>query len=360
MPSALSSAWRFSLTRAYLSLALGVSLLVPCILRAQSLGTQTTQEQPSTNSLEAHTKSLHEIFYDYWQDRLKHSPELASAIGDKRYDDQLSDYSPQAYNDALARGERFIERLGAIDTTGMSEQEKLIKQQLVQDLVDQQESSLCKPWQTPVTQSSGIQVDLPELVDVLSFTSTDDYDHYVARLNKIPAAIMQVSTDMMLGEQAGHSEPQSSLQKVLAQVNAMVSAKPEDTPFAHPLQHFPANISSQQQEEIRTQVMTAIRTKVQPAYAHFAKYLTVEYIPNARKEPGISSNAEGNACDASPVQGFTAKIIELRAEAQKALGKNFDLRAFHDKVLDSGTLPPDVLQQRVEAWIQQQNHAAKK
>ncbi|HTU49944.1 MAG TPA: DUF885 family protein, partial [Acidobacteriaceae bacterium] len=41
-------------------------------------------------------------------------------------------------------------------------------------------------------------------------------------------------------------------------------------------------------------------------------------------------------------------------EAQKALGKNFDLRAFHDEVLDSGALPLDILQQRVEAWIQQQ------
>jgi uncharacterized protein (DUF885 family) len=48
------------------------------------------------------------------------------------------------------------------------------------------------------------------------------------------------------------------------------------------------------------------------------------------------------------------KIMELRAEAQKALGKNFDLRAFHDEVLDSGALPLDILQQRVEAWIQQQ------
>ena len=36
------------------------------------------------------------------------------------------------------------------------------------------------------------------------------------------------------------------------------------------------------------------------------------------------------------------KIMELRAEAQKALGKNFDLRAFHDEVLDSGALPLDI------------------
>jgi uncharacterized protein (DUF885 family) len=365
MPSAMFSTWRFSPTRASLTLALGISLLAPGTLGAQSFNARDLAAAPQTASLEARTQSLNEIFHDYWQDRLKHLPELASTIGDKRYDDQLSDYSPQAYNDALAWGERFIERLGAIDTTGMSEQEKLSKQLLVHDLVDQQESSVCKPWQTPVTQFAGIQVDLPSLVEVLSFTSADDYDHYIARLNKVPATIAQISTDMMLGEQAGRSEPQFITQKVLAQVNAIVAAKPEDTPFARPLQRFPANVSTQQQAEIRTAVLAAIRTKVQPAYAHFAKYLVADYIPQARKQPGVSANTDGGACDTSPMQSFTAKIIELRIKAQKALGKNFDLRAFHDEVMNSGTLPLDILQQRVDAWIQQawiqqQNHAGTK
>ena len=41
----------------------------------------------------------------------------------------------------------------------------------------------------------------------------------------------------------------------------------------------------------------------------------------------------------------------LRAKAQQALGDRFDLRAFHDQVLDSGALPLDLLEQRIDAWI---------
>ena len=48
------------------------------------------------------------------------------------------------------------------------------------------------------------------------------------------------------------------------------------------------------------------------------------------------------------------KILELRARAQKALGNKFDIKAFHYEVLDSGTLPLDVLDSRVDAWIAQQ------
>jgi uncharacterized protein (DUF885 family) len=48
------------------------------------------------------------------------------------------------------------------------------------------------------------------------------------------------------------------------------------------------------------------------------------------------------------------KILELRDRAKKALGDKFDLRAFHDQVLDSGALPLDVLSERIDAWIASQ------
>jgi uncharacterized protein (DUF885 family) len=45
------------------------------------------------------------------------------------------------------------------------------------------------------------------------------------------------------------------------------------------------------------------------------------------------------------------KIRELRRYAEKELGPAFDVRAFHDRVLGSGQLPLDLLQQSIEAWV---------
>src|SRR5436309_5985502 len=45
------------------------------------------------------------------------------------------------------------------------------------------------------------------------------------------------------------------------------------------------------------------------------------------------------------------KLKELRAFAAKALGDGFDIRQFHDQVLDNGALPLDILEKRIREWV---------
>lgn len=51
------------------------------------------------------------------------------------------------------------------------------------------------------------------------------------------------------------------------------------------------------------------------------------------------------------------KIRQLRAEAEQALGTDFDVREFHDVVLRNGSLPLDVLQREVERWLAEKQAA---
>ena len=71
-------------------------------------------------------------------------------------------------------------------------------------------------------------------------------------------------------------------------------------------------------------------------------------------EPTIQS--ETDRYIAWPAQALSyklgqLKIRELRERAQKELGPKFDIRTFHDEILDGGALPLDVLDARVTRWI---------
>jgi uncharacterized protein (DUF885 family) len=52
------------------------------------------------------------------------------------------------------------------------------------------------------------------------------------------------------------------------------------------------------------------------------------------------------------------KIRELRDRAQQKLGAKFDIRTFHDEMLDGGTLPLDLLEARTDKWIAHQSSAS--
>jgi uncharacterized protein (DUF885 family) len=45
-------------------------------------------------------------------------------------------------------------------------------------------------------------------------------------------------------------------------------------------------------------------------------------------------------------------ILRLREKAKAELGDRFDIRGFHDEVLGAGALPLDVLERRINAWIE--------
>ena len=48
------------------------------------------------------------------------------------------------------------------------------------------------------------------------------------------------------------------------------------------------------------------------------------------------------------------KIRELRAYAEKELGDKFDIRAFHDTILETGPIPLNILEQRIRDWVESQ------
>jgi len=112
-------------------------------------------------------------------------------------------------------------------------------------------------------------------------------------------------------------------------------------------------LSSELFRAVRLVVDTGIHAK------GWSRDQVVDYMrkSGAVDEPTIQS--ETDRYIAWPAQALSyklgqLKIRELRERAQKELGPRFDIRAFHDEMLDGGTLPLDLLEARTDKWIAQQ------
>jgi uncharacterized protein (DUF885 family) len=258
-----------------------------------SIALSAHPQNPSAASVEDRRKALNGVFQQYWDERLQVEPEFASTIGDKRWNDKITDYSVKAENEWLAREQAMMMRLASISPDGLTDAEKTSRDLLLRRFTDDVEAADFKEWEMPVNQMGGIYSTYPQLVAQISFTEVKDYDDWIARLRAIPNAFDQVMTNMSIGVDDHRVPPKYLLEKTLDQVKLLANQKPEDSPLAAPLKKFPASISAAEQERIKEEMLSAIGKRVLPAYQRFAHFMEVTYIPAARTDPGISALSDG-------------------------------------------------------------------
>jgi uncharacterized protein (DUF885 family) len=91
-------------------------------------------------------------------------------------------------------------------------------------------------------------------------------------------------------------------------------------------------------------------------YKHWTRQQMVDFFHEHSDESEPDLQAEVDRYIAYPAQALSYKLgqlkfIELRERAKKQLGSRFDIRAFHDEMLNGGALPLDVLEARTDAWL---------
>ena len=268
---------------------------------AQGTGdSQRNNAARGSPSVEARVKALHELLNEQWEYVLRTSPEFASILGDKRYNDKLSDLSQAAIDRDLAQNRVFLAKFTAVDATGFPEQERLNRDLMVRNLRENLAAAKFREWEMPVNQMNGLHIDAPQLVTSLSFDTVKDYDDYVARLKQLPRAFREITVQMRKGMSEGLMPPKILLVQAAKQANDLATQKPEDSPFAIPTTKFPKEFSAADQQRLRDGVLGALRDSVLPAYVKFTAFLNDEYAPHGRTSIGtwaLPNGAERYAFD---------------------------------------------------------------
>ena len=185
--------------------------------------------------LEARRARFREAIAAQWQYELKTNPELATYVGDPRYNDRLRDLSPEAIAADDAENKRQLALFTAIDSTGFSAEELLNKELMIRSLRQAVSDAQLKEWEMPADQMNGIHLSLAALPSAMPFNTAKDYENYLARLHAIPHVLAQATELMRMGLRDRLMPPRYLLDKVGEQAQGIADDKPEQSPFAQPI-----------------------------------------------------------------------------------------------------------------------------
>ena len=269
---------------------------------------------PESTDLATRLGSQNALFEEQFESDLKADPERATAYGDFRYNDQLTDISLAAARREFETAKLFHARLDAIPTTGFTDSDQLSHDLLLRVLDRRIANFNLKEYEMPLNQMSGVHTELADLPLSVPLDSVKHYEDYIARLHQIPRAFDQ-TTEVLRSGLADRLMPvRFLLEKVPVQCEGIVAADP----FLIPTRKFPASISADDQKRLTSEITAAVQTEVLPAYTRFAAFIRTDYAPHGRTALAVTSLPDGQKRYANDIYGRTT--THMSADEIHAIG----------------------------------------
>jgi len=249
------------------------------------LGTAFWSGAVAAASVQERLAAQNALFDEQYESDLKNQPELATAYGDYRFNDQLNDYSLAGAASQHRRDEDFLARLKRIPVTGFAEQD-VLSHQVMQRVLEQRIANFdLKEYEMPVNQMVGPQVHLADLPLAVPFDTLKQYEDYIARLHQVPRVFTQTEEVLRAGKSDGLMPVRFLLEKVPGQCLGVVAADP----FLRPTKKYPDSISPEDQRRLTQEITETVVNEVLPAYVAFGNFIAREYAPDGRTTLAVTS-----------------------------------------------------------------------
>lgn len=288
------------------------------------------------------------LLKDHWAWFLKNSPEYATSLGERRYDDRLSDISLAAADRQETEAKGFLDRLKAIPDSGLSPGERTNKAILARLLSEQIEANHFGQRQMLFTTYGGWYQGYAGLADNLPFRTRADYESYYTRLSQYPKLDQEAIAISRQALAQGYVQPCDALQGSEKGIIGVVTDKPEESRFYAPfLNTKPADMTEAEWGALKAKMKTLISDTLNPEYRRLYDFYMKDYLPNCRKTVGASAMPDGAAWYAFRVRQETTTDKSPEEIHQLGLSEVKRIRAEMETVAKQAGYPSR------EAFIQE-------
>jgi uncharacterized protein (DUF885 family) len=234
---------------------------------------------------------LANLFNNYWDDRARLFPLMATAQGDNRYNDRLPNDQTRAFRQQQARlYRRYLNDLLNIDRARLSAEDKLSYDIFQYDMRTRLEGLRLNTWMMPFAQIYSLPTTLGQLgtgTGAQPFRTVKDYDNWLARVSRFPVWADSAIANFRTGARAAVVLPKVLVLKMVPQLQAQVTADASRSLFYGPVAHMPASFSEADRARLTAAYQQAIATDLVPTYRKLADFLQTEYLPLARNSTGL-------------------------------------------------------------------------
>jgi uncharacterized protein (DUF885 family) len=243
-------------------------------------------------------KKLGAFFKEYTEDSYKVFPLMATFNGDSRYNDLL----PASFTDSNIELQKvfynkFLNGLKNFDRNALNDNDKISYDIFKRDLEIALEGLSYKTNLIPFTQFSGLQFTLAQLgagTGAQPFKTVKDYEDWLNRAQKFAAWADSAIVYFKKGIAQNFVLPKALVVKMIPQLEALPTDDVTRSVFYGPINKFPAGFTEMDKTRFTEAYKKLIAEYINPSYKKLARFISEEYLPNARTTSGIGALQDGS------------------------------------------------------------------
>jgi len=235
-------------------------------------------------------------------------PLSATALGDRRFDDRLTDITPKGRSRREEGYEEVLKRCRGIDEGALSGADRLTRTALLVDAKAQLDYSSCGLEEWTVDPLGGPQVEFQNTESYQPVRTPAEGMAMVKRWRVMGRYIDDHVSNLRRGAAEGKLPVRVCVEKAMEELEDLLAKQDEQWPFLRPLAQAHADWPEAESRGFRDGLAAATRESIKPAFSRYLQFLKSDVLPRARPQdrPGIMHVPGGSQSYAKLIRVHTS------------------------------------------------------
>ena len=212
-------------------------------------------------------------------------------------------YKQEHYKSEAEVAQSYLDRLEAINGTGLKETNQISLALLKFKLQDKIDFYAFERYLNPLLSDSGFHSSLN--YNVRPLANYEQTKEYLNKLNAIPEFVDQHFVNLREGLKKGVSQPRVIFEGYESTYDDHIVENFEESYFYSPFKKLPESLTDTQKDSVLAAAKEVVENNVTPQFKRIKAFFEEEYLPKTRKTIGVSETPEGDAYYQNRINFYT-------------------------------------------------------